>query len=124
MSFWQVLWQAINSSFVQGLFAALVGALVGAYLGARWGFRYALKKDWITSEGLKAERRRDLLGILKDTLTKNREEIKDIIGRLESHQITTGNVDVLLLDHTAYLKYELINSDCLNSRLEDLRWTL
>lgn len=111
-----LVWHILGSAFVLALFSTLIGAFFGAW----WGFRFALRKDRITAQQEKEERKKKLMMSIKSTLARNLTRVAGI-SKVAEHGITFSDIDTSVLDSTVLLRYELIDDPKLAVGLESLR---
>lgn len=102
---------------ILGIFlGSTLGALLGIYSGVR------TREKW--KERVDAEKREQLLHVLKEAVNKNGGLIEQVCDEVEKNQTPTFNVDLTLLESTATIKYDLLDDMELCSELDELRYEL
>lgn len=122
-----MFFQFFSLSFFQALVSTLIGAFVGVFL--------AFSIDRHKSQRKMKKQQKELLRLLRATLEKNKSRIKQLEGELTGYNERetlskkavlkpTYTIDVLPLESTVSLQYELIDSINLKSHLDTVRYEL
>lgn len=105
-------WQDFTSNGLATLLGVVVGIPVALAINRKF------------ESGNRRRKLADLLGLYQETLQENRDRLDGIARALKPGVVMFSNVDVLLLEATASLKYEYIDDPELNKRLDELRYEL